>query len=61
MKHLAPLSALLFLFTSLTFAADKPAEKAPPKKPEADPAFAKVEDKPSLPRVLLIGDSISIG
>lgn len=26
-----------------------------------DPAFAKIEDNPDLPRVLLIGDSISIG
>lgn len=41
--------------------ANKPAEQAPPKKAEPDPAFAKVEDKPGLPRVLLIGDSISIG
>lgn len=31
----------------------------PPKEPE--PAFAPVRDDPSLPRVLLIGDSISIG
>jgi acyl-CoA thioesterase-1 len=30
-----------------------------PKRP--DPAFAEVKDDPSLPRVLLIGDSISIG
>ena len=34
-------------------------------KPKAnrapDPAFATVEDQPGLPRVLLIGDSISIG
>jgi acyl-CoA thioesterase-1 len=28
---------------------------------KADPAFAKVVDDPKLPRVLLIGDSISIG
>jgi acyl-CoA thioesterase-1 len=28
---------------------------------KADPAFAEVKDDPSLPRVLLIGDSISIG
>lgn len=28
---------------------------------EADPAFAEVVDDPALPRVLLIGDSISIG
>lgn len=34
-------------------------QKAEKKKP--DPAFAPVTDDPSLPRVLLIGDSISIG
>src|SRR5262249_4795155 len=30
-------------------------------KGKADPAFAPVKDDPALPRVLLIGDSISIG
>src|SRR4051812_8323674 len=30
-------------------------------KPKPNPAFAEVKDDPSLPRVLLIGDSISIG
>jgi acyl-CoA thioesterase-1 len=36
------------------------AAKAAPKK-RPNPAFAKVDDNPNLPRVLLIGDSISIG
>ncbi|HEY6167895.1 MAG TPA: SGNH/GDSL hydrolase family protein, partial [Verrucomicrobiae bacterium] len=36
----------------------KPAAKVPRK---ADPAFEKITDAPGLPRVLLIGDSISIG
>ena len=41
--------------------ATKPAAKpAAPAKP-VDPAFAPVVDDPKLPRVLLIGDSISIG
>jgi lysophospholipase L1-like esterase len=31
------------------------------KKATPNPAFAKIEDVPGLPRVLLIGDSISIG
>ena len=35
--------------------AQRPATKRP------DPAFAPVKDDPALPRVLLIGDSISIG
>ncbi len=39
--------------------AVKPAAKQA-KRP-ANPAFAKVADDPALPRVLLIGDSISIG
>src|SRR5438132_8045157 len=30
-------------------------------KPPPDPAFAPVKDDPALPRILLIGDSISIG
>lgn len=46
-------------------AADKkeaPAEKkAPAKKREPAKEFAPIEDVPNLPRVLLIGDSISIG
>jgi hypothetical protein len=36
-----------------------PAGRAAAQKP--DPAFAEVKDDPALPRVLLIGDSISIG
>lgn len=47
-------------------ASSAAAQDAPPKpaaKPAAapNPAFAKVTDDPNLPRVLLIGDSISIG
>jgi lysophospholipase L1-like esterase len=38
----------------------KPKAKAKAKK-SPNPAFAEVEDRPGLPRVLLIGDSISIG
>ncbi len=36
-------------------------DQARPKKRQPNPAFAKVVDDPALPRVLLIGDSISIG
>jgi len=38
-------------------------KKAAPKskKSAPNPAFTKIEDVPGLPRVLLIGDSISIG
>ncbi len=52
-----PRSALLLaLFTSLA-CAQTPATKA--RAPE--PSFAPVTDTPGLPRVLLIGDSISMG
>ena len=40
--------------------AEKKAKAARPKR-RPDPAFAKATDTPGLPRVLLIGDSISIG
>jgi acyl-CoA thioesterase-1 len=47
---------LLLTLVSATL-AQQPA--APAKKP--DPALAPITDEPGLPRVLLIGDSISIG
>jgi hypothetical protein len=52
--------ALLFIaLTSATLAADtKPAVKA---KRAPNPAYAPIQDVAGLPRVLLIGDSISIG
>jgi acyl-CoA thioesterase-1 len=52
--------ALLILGSLPATAADKPAAKAKPKK-KPNPVFAKIKDDPALPRVLLIGDSISIG
>lgn len=54
----------LALVTLLTFnlgsaqAADK---KAAPKAKKPNPAMADIKDVPGLPRVLIIGDSISIG
>jgi acyl-CoA thioesterase-1 len=36
-------------------------KKAGTAKKAPQPSFARIEDKPGLPRVLLIGDSISIG
>ncbi len=50
--------ALILCFASLQAADEK--KKAAPKRP-ANPAMAKITDEPGLPRVLLIGDSISIG
>ena len=56
-------SILLFaLIASATIAADAPTpapKKAPKRAPH--PSLAKVEDVAGLPRVLLIGDSISMG
>ena len=43
-----------------TSADDAKKKKTPPKR-KPNPAMAKVEDVAGLPRVLLIGDSISIG
>ncbi|MBX7208566.1 MAG: SGNH/GDSL hydrolase family protein [Verrucomicrobiaceae bacterium] len=51
----------LAVVSNLT-AADAPAAKGKARAPRApNPAMAKIEDVPGLPRVLLIGDSISIG
>ena len=46
---------------SALVAADAPAKKAPAKKKTPNPVMAAITDDPTLPRVLLIGDSISIG
>jgi hypothetical protein len=51
---------ILALLASATFAADAP--KAPVKRErKPHPSLVKVEDVAGLPRVLLIGDSISMG
>lgn len=57
----------LILAVSYLFARGlQAATPAPPATPQApqpapDPAFAAIADDPALPRVLLIGDSISVG
>lgn len=53
--------AILFtlLLTVPLQAQEKPVK--PTKKPALNPVYAPIVDKPGLPRVLLIGDSISIG
>jgi lysophospholipase L1-like esterase len=60
MKHIHLALGALWLIPSILLAADS---STPPKSPapKADPAFAPVTDVPGLPRVLLLGDSISIG
>ena len=60
MKQLILITTLI-LGLAVASAADasKPAAPAKPKK--IDPAFVPITDDPKLPRVLLIGDSISVG
>jgi len=61
--------ALVCIFTKSPHAADNekpaaaPAKPATPKQPKRkpNPVFAEIEDNPALPRILLLGDSISIG
>lgn len=54
-RSIATLVAVM-LITSIASAQQAKRAKRPP-----NPAFAKIEDDPNLPRVLLLGDSISIG
>lgn len=49
---------LLAMFSLSGHGADTPAPK--PKKGH-NPGMTRIEDKPGLPRVLLIGDSVSVG
>ena len=63
MKRLKVLAfpSLLALCGALVVHAGVPGQQTakPPQPP--NPAFAAIQDDPALPRVLLIGDSISIG
>src|SRR5512137_2492523 len=62
MKTILLLGALLVATRMTAFAQSgaSPAKNPPPTLAN-EPAFAPVSDDPKLPRVLLIGDSISIG
>ncbi|MCX6906429.1 MAG: SGNH/GDSL hydrolase family protein [Verrucomicrobia bacterium] len=59
MKLHITIAVLVFALASTEAADAKKSAAVRPRK--ADPAFAVVTDDPKLPRVLLIGDSISIG
>ena len=59
MKTLLTLCALLVVLPVPGFSQTAKGKARAPRKP--NPAMAKIEDVPGLPRVLLIGDSISIG
>ncbi len=51
----------LAILSSAAYANAAQEKKTPKKKRRPNPAFAPITDDPALPRVLLIGDSISIG
>jgi hypothetical protein len=55
-----PALLLCLLMPSTVPAQDKPAAKQPAAA-KPNPAYAQIEDQPGLPRVLILGDSISIG
>ena len=57
--HIFTIATLIALIATTTAVAQQPTKQPPKRNP--NPAFAQVEDVPGLPRVLLIGDSISIG
>lgn len=62
MRWLSQLVVVVLLAIQLAASGTAAQEKkAPPRKRRPNPAFAPVTDDPALPRVLLIGDSISIG
>ncbi len=60
-RPLAPVVLFAFLGCALAQAATPKKSPPTPKTKAPAPAFAPVEDLPGLPRVLLLGDSISIG
>ncbi len=62
MKPAILLTLMVFLPISMVVSAEGEQKKQPTKKPKkVNPAMQPVEDVAGLPRVLLIGDSISIG
>ena len=64
MKFLSFYPVLMAVALAVNAASEKNLEPAAANKPAAkpkDPALIEVADTPGLPRVLLIGDSISIG
>jgi lysophospholipase L1-like esterase len=62
MKLRIILITALFLVALMTSAQEaKPKTEVKKAKPAANPVLAPIADEPGLPRVLLIGDSISMG
>jgi hypothetical protein len=60
-RFLQLLWAAAALTAAPAFAQEPQAKQAAKKKKAVNPAFEPIVDDPNLPRVLLIGDSISIG
>ncbi len=61
MTQLAFVLGLLFVYQHTASAQNEKNQSAKKSAARPNPAYAKVTDDPNLPRVLLIGDSISIG
>jgi lysophospholipase L1-like esterase len=61
MRHPLQLLLALCALATTAFAQTPATPAAKPAKPAPPAALAPIEDRPGLPRVLLIGDSISIG
>ncbi len=61
MRKPVPTHYLLLAIATLAFATPLSAQEYQPVEKGVDPSFAKVVDDPNLPRVLVIGDSISMG
>jgi acyl-CoA thioesterase-1 len=59
--NLSRIRSTCCFFALVAGSVSLPAAEAAKAKPAPDPALAPVADVPGLPRVLLIGDSISIG
>ncbi len=59
--RLVCLLLVTFITTAPLVAQEKPAAKKKRAKRKPNPALQAIQDDPNLPRVLLIGDSISIG
>lgn len=55
------LSSRVFFALAIFSLAIAAAPAAEPAKPKQDPSLVEVPDEPGLPRVLLIGDSVSMG
>ena len=58
-SHAIALLVITSILNAGSGAAQTPAQPNPPKPP--DPAYAQITDTPGLPRVLILGDSVSVG